>query len=249
MIDPVEFSCGTRNLSKPVSRKPVWTARRVLFWRVPHAAPDCETRRDENRGPKPQVIEMKMQNWTQRIKTGLFTGLILAGSGHFLESISSTSKAPPPPTAIPAQISTPGGLRVLEEACVQCHGLDLIFSQQKSEEAWRESIVLMMWRGAPLLPGEAEMIQDYLVSDFGQNLTPASSPTSVNEISALPEGPGRTLVAEACVACHDLSPVFSRRRSEEEWRSIVNDMVRLGSSLDGGESEAVIDYLSTVVAP
>ena len=216
-----------------MSDKPVSTARRVLGWGF----------------PDPKVAEMRMQNWTQTIKTGVAIGMILAASGHFFETASSTIKAPSPRAVRPAQTSGLGGLRVLEEACVQCHGLDLIFSQQKTEEAWRESIVLMMWRGAPLLPGEAETIQDYLVSDFGRNLIPASADTSVNEISALPEGPVRTLVAEACVACHDLSPIFSRRRGEEEWRSIVSDMVRLGSPLNGGESEAVIEYLSTVVAP
>ena len=192
---------------------------------------------------------MNMQNWMRTIKSGLALGVFLAASGHFFQSLSSTRNLASPPVVNPAQAARLGGLRVLEEACVQCHDLDLIFSQQKTEEAWRESIVLMMWRGAPLLPGEAEIIQNYLVSDFGSNLTPASAATAVNEISALPEGAGRTLVVEACAGCHDLSPIFSRRRNEEEWRGIVNDMVRLGSSLDGGESEAVINYLSTAVAP
>ncbi len=192
---------------------------------------------------------MRMQRWTRMIKVSLSMGLILAASGHFFESLSSTTRARSSLNANPAQGSPPNGLRVLEEACVQCHGLDLIFRQEKTEESWRESIVMMMWRGAPLLPGEADMIQDYLVSDYGRNLTPSSSPTSVSVNSALPEGAGKSLVALACVGCHDLSPIFSQRRSAEQWRVIVNEMVRLGSPLGGSESETVTDYLSTLVAP
>ena len=132
---------------------------------------------------------------------------------------------------------------------MQCHGLELIFSQNKTEESWRESIVMMMWRGAPLLQGEVEIIHDYLVSDYGRNLTPSSSANSVTVDTALPEGPGKALVAAACVGCHDFSPIFSERRTSEQWRVIVDEMVRLGSPLEASESDIVIDYLATGVGP
>jgi len=221
----------------------------VRSWCLPSPHVALENRDGENAGGEPKVVEMKMQNWTRMIKTCLSVGLVLAASGHFYESVSSAKKSPFLRGTNPAQESSPGGLRVLEEACVQCHGLELIFRQQKTAESWRESIVLMMWRGAPLLPGEAEIIQEYLVSDFGRNLTPSSTATSVNEIAALPEGPGKTLVAEACAGCHDLSPIFAARRNGADWRRIVEEMVRLGSPLSGSEPETVIDYLTTSVAP
>ncbi len=192
---------------------------------------------------------MSTLNWIRVTKVGLSVGLILAANGHFVESASSETTMSSSLTANPPQGAAPDGLRALEAACVQCHGLDLIFRQQKTAESWRESIVLMMWRGAPLLPGEVDMIQDYMVSDYGQNLTPSSATTSVNEEAALPEGLGKSLVAVACVGCHDLSPIFSVRRSAEQWRGIVGEMVRLGSPLGGNEPETVIDYLSTSFTP
>ncbi len=192
---------------------------------------------------------MRTLNWIRVTKVGLSIGLILAASGHFVESLPSTMISSPLRAASPPQGAAPDGLRALEAACVQCHGLDLIFRQQKTAESWRESIVLMMWRGAPLLPGEADMIEDYMVSDYGRNLTPSSAATSVNEDTALPEGAGKSLVAVACVGCHDLSPIFSERRNADQWRGIVNDMVRLGSPLGGNEPETVIDYLSTSFTP
>lgn len=197
----------------------------------------------------PQGVEMRMQNWTRKIKAGLFIGLMLVSSGHFFESVSSPTRAPSEPAANPMQASSPDGLGVIEQACVQCHNLGLVFRQQKTEEAWEQTIAIMMWRGAQLLPGEAEMIQDYLVSDFGQNLTPSSSANSVDVDSALAEGPGKSLVAEACVGCHDLGPIVSERRSREEWQRIVQEMVRLGSPLGEGELETVIHYLSTSFTP
>ena len=108
---------------------------------------------------------------------------------------------------------------------------------------------MMMWRGAQLVPGEAAMIQTYLVSDYGQNLTPSSSEASVLAVANLAEGHGKTLVVSACAGCHDLSPVVAARRSPGDWRQIVEEMVRLGAPLNGGESETVIGYLSASFAP
>ncbi len=174
-------------------------------------------------------------------------GLIFIWSGHFFESLSSMTKP-----ASPMQESRSEGLRLIEEACVQCHDLQRVFSQHKTKEDWQRVIAVMAWRGAQLLPGEAEIIQNYLVSDFARNLSSASSrtPTGAGTVnSLLPEGSGRGLVAETCVGCHDLSRVVSLPRSGEEWQQIVQEMVRLGTPLSAGEAETVIDYLSTSFAP
>ena len=70
-----------------------------------------------------------MQNWTRKIKVGLFTGLILIWSGYFFESLSSMTKP-----ANPMQASRSEGLQLLEEACASCHDLQRVFWQQKTEE-------------------------------------------------------------------------------------------------------------------
>ncbi len=174
-------------------------------------------------------------------------GLIFVLSGHFFESLSSMTQP-----ANPMQESRSEGLQLIQEACANCHDLQRVFWQQKTEEGWEQAIAIMVWRGAQLLPGEAEIIQNYLVSDYDWDLSPSSSATPAGAGSVaypLPEGSGKGLVAEACVGCHDLSRIVSLPRSGEEWRRIVQEMVRLGTPLSEGEAETVIDYLSTSFRP
>ena len=193
-----------------------------------------------------------MQAWNRKIRVGLFMGLVFVLSGPFVESVSSTTQPSPQPPAPPVQESRPRGLQLLGEACANCHDLQRVFWQQKTEEGWEQAIARMLWRGAQLLPGEAEIIQNYLVSDYDWDLSPSSSATPAgagNVAYPLPEGSGKGLVAEACVGCHDLSRIVSQPRRGEEWRGIVQEMVRLGTPLSEGETETVIDYLSTSFSP
>ena len=193
-----------------------------------------------------------MQTWNRTIRVGLFVGLFFILSGPFLESVSSTTQPFPQPPAPPIQESRPRGLQLLEEACANCHDLQRVFWQQKTKEGWEQAIARMLWRGAQLLPGEAEIIQNYLVSDYNWDLSPSSSATPAgagNAAYPLPEGSGKGLVAEACVGCHDLSRIVSQPRRGEEWRRIVQEMVSLGTRLSEGEAETVIDYLSTSFRP
>ena len=197
-------------------------------------------------------MRVPIQAWNRQIRVGLFMGLIFVLSGPFLESVSSTTQPSSQPPAPPIQESRPGGLQLLEEACASCHALQRVFWEQKTEEGWEQAIARMLWRGAQLLPGEAEIIQNYLVSDYDWDLSPSSSATPAGAESVaypLPEGSGKGLVAAACVGCHDLSRIVSQPRSGEEWRRIVQEMVRLGTPLSEGETETVIDYLSTSFTP
>ncbi len=56
---------------------------------------------------------------------------------------------------------------LLNEACVQCHDLRIIASQRKTAAAWRRTVNEMVWKGAPLLPGEAARLTEYLSRTFG----------------------------------------------------------------------------------
>ena len=65
----------------------------------------------------------------------------------------------------------------------------------------------------------------------------------------LPEGKGRDLVASVCTQCHGLEPTTGSRRTLEEWKNIVNDMVSNGAALDEGEVETVSQYLAKNFGP
>jgi hypothetical protein len=55
---------------------------------------------------------------------------------------------------------------------------------------------------------------------------------------------GQALVESRCIICHNLVPVNTAVKSEEEWRETVEHMVSLGARLSKSEQEAVIKYLS-----
>jgi predicted secreted protein len=64
------------------------------------------------------------------------------------------------------QIPPGAGQTIMNEACVQCHDFRNIVSQRKTPEQWRRTVNEMIWKGAPLMPGEAATLTDYLVKSF-----------------------------------------------------------------------------------
>ena len=141
-----------------------------------------------------------------------------------------------------AQTLPPGpGKELVLTACVQCHDLRWIVSQKKSETGWRRTVNEMVWRGAPLVPGDVDVITHYLSTAAQSPSTTAAS----NDPSRLPPGPGRNLVIAACVQCHDLGVTTSQRKTSDEWRRSVEQMAHLGAKLNGREILVVADYLAT----
>lgn len=66
---------------------------------------------------------------------------------------------------------------------------------------------------------------------------------------ALPDGPGKLIVQEACSVCHGTEMVTSKRRSRAEWQETVQDMMSRGAPLLEDEAEIVIDYLAKNFGP
>jgi len=143
--------------------------------------------------------------------------------------------------------SGPGQQLVLN-ACVQCHDLRWIVSQTKSESAWRHTVNEMIWRGAPMMPGDIDIITKYLTT---MQRSQSEAPKKANRpmTDSLPAGHGRALVRAACVQCHDLGLTVSAHKTLDQWRQSVERMVHLGARLNGGEIEEVSRYLAGAFKP
>lgn len=146
-----------------------------------------------------------------------------------------------------AQETLPSGAgkRLVLEVCVQCHDFRWMTGQQKSEAAWRQTVNVMIWRGAPLKPGEAAVIARYLAEGGGV----ARGERSRSTEAALPDGPGRALLVSACVQCHDVGVTVNQRKTLTEWRHSIEGMVRLGAKLTGSEIEVLARYLAQSFGP
>lgn len=59
------------------------------------------------------------------------------------------------------------GRAIMLKACVQCHDLRNTVSQRKTIAGWRRTVSEMVWRGTPLVEGEAETVTRYLAKSFG----------------------------------------------------------------------------------
>lgn len=59
------------------------------------------------------------------------------------------------------------GRDLIFQACVQCHDLGNTATQRKSAAAWKRTVDEMIWRGAPLMTDEAEVVTKYLAASFG----------------------------------------------------------------------------------
>ena len=65
-----------------------------------------------------------------------------------------------------------------------------------------------------------------------------------DDAKALPDGPGKDLVAKACIDCHGAANFRKLRLSESEWADKVADMVDRGAKADEKEQTSVVAYLT-----
>jgi cytochrome c5 len=148
----------------------------------------------------------------------------------------------------PLQAQAPGGLPpgegrdVVAAVCTQCHGLATIMAVRDGPEGWRQFVNYMIMKGAPVRPGEADTIVQYLAASFGPAQQPPPSPAS---LAALPGGAGKELIESRCVACHDLTRIVSSKRQKTEWEGIVANMVARGASASPDERQTLVAYLTT----
>ena len=78
------------------------------------------------------------------------------------------------------------GKEVVQTACSQCHGLDVIIGQSRSREEWTEVVSQMIGNGAQLSDDDYIVVIEYLTTHLGP--ASKSAPTKGNSTSAAPGG-------------------------------------------------------------
>jgi hypothetical protein len=68
-------------------------------------------------------------------------------------------------------------------------------------------------------------------------------------VATLPEGKGRDLLQAACVQCHSLKTAVTGRKTAEEWKTTVYDMISRGAQVFPDEAEIIIEYLTKYRGP
>jgi cytochrome c5 len=71
----------------------------------------------------------------------------------------------------------------------------------------------------------------------------ALSQAQPQQAQALPEGEGKDLTERACSACHEITLVTAERHTEQQWKTLVDDMVRRGAEASDSEKKVILAYL------
>jgi hypothetical protein len=67
--------------------------------------------------------------------------------------------------------------------------------------------------------------------------------------AGLPEGPGKALVENQCGSCHAVEDAIATRRSERDWKDIIQLMIDRGMTVSEAESQTILSYLSKNFGP
>lgn len=123
-------------------------------------------------------------------------------------------------------------------ACSQCHALGTIAKIRDGAAGWRRYVQNMVLRGAQLSKPEIDTVVSYLSLHLGPGMNlPPTKPV------ALPDGPGKELVATRCALCHDLERVVAVKRGKQAWPAIIADMVERGAPATAEDAKTISDYL------
>lgn len=63
----------------------------------------------------------------------------------------------------------------------------------------------------------------------------------------LPPGPGRETLIRVCSDCHGVDLMEGQRRTRNQWREVVEDMVSRGANAADDDTKVIINYLATVL--
>ena len=70
------------------------------------------------------------------------------------------------------------------------------------------------------------------------------------ELTELPQGPNRDLVAKVCQSCHDLEMVFAAVGiSRQEWDMSLDEITANGMNVSADDRAKILSYLSTYLGP
>jgi cytochrome c5 len=69
------------------------------------------------------------------------------------------------------------------------------------------------------------------------------------ELAALPDGPGKALVAERCLLCHSTGLIAQQRKDAAAWGRTVAQMRAWGTPIQDDDQTALVAYLAEHFGP
>jgi quinohemoprotein amine dehydrogenase len=147
------------------------------------------------------------------------------------------------------------GQELINNKCAACHAAQgdgrwfRISDGRRTPEGWNMTVVRMGYaHGVKLTPEEQQQVIKYLSDNFG--LAPSETAEHRYILERRPnfiEKPGNALVDNTCARCHSAARIAVQRRTEDDWRRLVNFHVGQFPSIEysaGGRDRNWFDIAS-----
>lgn len=193
-------------------------------------------------------------------------------------AIQDAGQATPPPAAAaapkPVELPEGEGKPIATEYCQDCHRLTNLTKAHKDLDDWKDTLQIMIDRGARLPDDKIDTLAKYLAANFGPktdappangstpppatSATPApSTDTSATTtpspakaaVVELPEGEGKAIATENCQACHKLTNLTKAHKSLDDWKDTVQLMIERGANVPDDKVDILVQYLAKNFGP
>lgn len=122
------------------------------------------------------------------------------------------------------------GKKLIESACVSCHGLEVLAHKQWNRERWQTVVTAMVARGAPVKSSDVSEVVGYLAKNFGEDR-------------------GQKLVEDICSLCHEWQRVQGHELTKEQWGGVIKGMIFEGAPVTDEEFDLIVEYLAKHYGP
>jgi cytochrome c5 len=150
--------------------------------------------------------------------------------------------------ATPPLPDGPGKSQVSTQ-CVNCHALDVALSKRGTTAEWSAILKTMVERGATITDADAAIIAAYLGQHFGPGAAGPAPAARATQASTLPDLPGRDVLTQKCMQCHQVSMWTALRQDRRAWESTVYRMVGRGALWTEDDIRTMADYLARIRGP
>jgi cytochrome c5 len=165
-------------------------------------------------------------------------------SGRLAAQASATT-----PSEQQAQIEK--GRQVVGQTCVACHTniLRMVQIHKQTPEQWRNTVYLMIGRGAQIMPDEIDAVAAYLAANAGGDRQTNAEASEGGRQGArggaqtTPGGEGRAILQRTCQQCHDLGTATAKLTSED-WTAVIGRMTSYGAKLSPADQQKLLEYLN-----
>jgi cytochrome c5 len=129
------------------------------------------------------------------------------------------------------------GRELVIQKCNKCHDLTRVFTMVKTSDDWLNTVNRMAQRDPTWIsPNQIDQIV-YFLSER-QNI---NKPQNILTVHI------ETLLDTRCSKCHNIERIFAKRRTAQEWRTLVTRMSnRHRSWINDTEAKLIGDYLAKI---